>query len=151
MRGGEDPDNRHDFPGGFPNDPASAFTSTGRAGDQQEVFDWASQLFRLRALHSALQTGALQTVFVDTTAIAYLRTDDLSRGCSPGSSEHLLAIVNNSDAGRDLTFELNDTALAGCTGFISLLSSPVRSHMEGSRLHISMAARQFILLTASAQ
>ena len=38
MPGGEDPDNRHDFPGGFPGDQNDAFTSAGRTPEQQDVF-----------------------------------------------------------------------------------------------------------------
>jgi glycosidase len=33
MTGGEDPDNRHDFPGGFPGDTHNAFTASGPERD----------------------------------------------------------------------------------------------------------------------
>ncbi|MGD0790528.1 MAG: hypothetical protein ABR920_02050 [Terriglobales bacterium] len=35
---GDDPDNRRDFPGGFPGDPRNAFTASGRTAEQQDVF-----------------------------------------------------------------------------------------------------------------
>ena len=38
MTGGDDPDNRHDFPGGFPGDQHNAFTQAGRTPEEQEIF-----------------------------------------------------------------------------------------------------------------
>ena len=37
MSGGDDPDNRRDFPGGFPGDPRIAFTPAGRTPEQKRV------------------------------------------------------------------------------------------------------------------
>ena len=44
MPGGDDPDNRRDFPGGFPGDPTNAFTSAGRTAEQQDVFAYLQSL-----------------------------------------------------------------------------------------------------------
>ena len=38
MKGGDDPDNRQDFPGGFPGDTRDAFTASGRTPSEQEVW-----------------------------------------------------------------------------------------------------------------
>ena len=38
MPGGGDPDNRRDFPGGWPGDPHNAFEASGRTPDQEAVF-----------------------------------------------------------------------------------------------------------------
>jgi glycosidase len=38
MTGGEDPDNRHDFPGGFAGDAHNAFSGAGRTAAEDSVF-----------------------------------------------------------------------------------------------------------------
>jgi glycosidase len=49
MTGGEDPENRHDFPGGFPGDSHDAFSQTGRTATEQDLFAWISGMLALRA------------------------------------------------------------------------------------------------------
>ena len=46
MPGGDDPDNRRDFPGGFPGDPRNAFTASGRTPEQQDVFAYVNRCWR---------------------------------------------------------------------------------------------------------
>ena len=48
MEGGDDPDNRRDFPGGFTSSSHDAFTAAGRTQGEQEMFAWAAGLFHLR-------------------------------------------------------------------------------------------------------
>lgn len=56
MPGGDDLDNRRDFPGGFPGDPRDAFRASGSA-EQQDVFSYVKSLLALREQHAALRTG----------------------------------------------------------------------------------------------
>src|SRR5262249_62093047 len=49
MAGAGDPDNRRDFPGGFPGDPRDAFKPATRAADQQSAFAHLKRLTQLRA------------------------------------------------------------------------------------------------------
>ena len=97
MRGGGDPDNRHDFPGGFPGDEQNAFAATARTAEQAEVHDWVASLFQFRDRHPALANGEQQDVFVDPTAFVFVRTANLQKGCAAGGSEHYLVAVNSSD------------------------------------------------------
>lgn len=132
MRGGADPDNRRDFPGGFPGDRSSAFTATGRTPEQQDVFRRASSLFHFRAGHPALQSGQQQDVFMDDTAFAFLRADDVQHGCTSAqptesATDRVLVVVNHSTQPRNLTIPEPETALDGCTGFTSELGSPQAS------------------------
>lgn len=48
MEGGDDPDNRRDFPGGFPDDPRNAFSPQGRTQEENTLWAWVRQLFHLR-------------------------------------------------------------------------------------------------------
>jgi glycosidase len=60
MQGGDDPDNRRDFPGGFPGQKDNGFIAAGRTNDEHAMFTWTSRLFQLRSQHSALQSGDLR-------------------------------------------------------------------------------------------
>lgn len=113
MQGGEDPDNRHDFPGGFAGDAADAFTPAGRTPAQAAMHDWLAALGRLRAASPALQTGRMQTILTSDTAFAYVRTLSAgSQGCqSPGGK---LIVLNRGTAPQTLTLPTVATALNGC-------------------------------------
>ena len=55
--GNDDPDNRRDFPGGFPGDQHNAFTQSGRTPDEQDVYAHVQGLLKLRRDHPALRIG----------------------------------------------------------------------------------------------
>ena len=44
MTGGGDPDNRHDFPGGWTEDSRNAFTEAGRTAEQQAMFAYVQTI-----------------------------------------------------------------------------------------------------------
>ena len=73
LRGGNDPDNRRDFPGGFPGDPQDAFTEAGRTPEQQRVFAHVQTLLRLRAERAELRSGPTEHLLVDPQLFAYRR------------------------------------------------------------------------------
>lgn len=139
MRGGDDPDNRHDFPGGFPGDPANAFTAAGRSPEQQDVFQRAASLFRFRAQHPALQTGQQQDIYMDKTIFAFVRANDVQHGCptathaaASSATDRILVVVNHATMPRTLTLQQTDTALAGCTRFTAALGSPEADSIYGT-------------------
>jgi neopullulanase len=148
MRGGADPDNRHDFPGGFPGDPQNAFTAAGRTPEQADVHDWAASLFRFRHNHTVLATGLQQDLFVDPTAFVYTRAGSLTQGCTAGSGEHIVVALNSSDQARDLTVDLDMTALQGCSTFTPDLGSAAALHSSGSQLMLTVPAEQAIVFSA---
>ena len=149
MQGGEDPDNRRDFPGGFPGDPANAFTSSGRTSMQQDLFDWTSGLLRYRASHPVLQTGQLQTLFADETAIAYLRTPSMAGCTARGSGERYLIVVNNAEKPRLLTLETEATALAGCMQWHIAMQATDVPQQDGSRVQLSLGAKQLAIYSVT--
>jgi glycosidase len=128
MRGGDDPDNRHDFPGGFPGnfpgDRTSAFTAAGRTAEQNDIFNWTSSLFHFRAAHPVLQTGQQQDIFMDDTVFAFVRAKDVAHGCQPSEKDRALIVINHSTRPRNLVIPASDTALAGCSQFTAELGSP---------------------------
>lgn len=79
MPGGGDPDNRRDFPGGWPEDANNAFKREGRTAEQQEVFEYVQTLLRLRRDHDALRGGKLWHLASDETSYVFLRESDDER------------------------------------------------------------------------
>jgi glycosidase len=148
MHGGEDPDNRHDFPGGFSGDAHNAFTAAGRTPTQQSMFAWASALFQFRQAHPVLQTGQLQTVYADKADLAYLRAADVSHGCTSSGAgkkpqgERLLVLLNTTTASTTFTIPTHQTALAGCSQFTYALGDKAELQMQGETLHVTIQPQQ---------
>jgi glycosidase len=75
MEGRDDPDNRRDFPGGFPGDGHNAFFATGRTKEQQRMWQWTHDWIESRRAHSALRKGRLVDLYYDDDTYAYARVD----------------------------------------------------------------------------
>ncbi|MDE2236606.1 MAG: cyclomaltodextrinase N-terminal domain-containing protein, partial [Elusimicrobia bacterium] len=73
MTGGSDPDNRRDFPGGWPGDPHDAFSAKGRTAEQAGVFRHVQLLLRLRRELPALRHGRLLDLAFNDNLYAYAR------------------------------------------------------------------------------
>jgi glycosidase len=73
LAGGNDPDNRRDFPGGFPGDPRDAFTPAGRTPEQQAVWAHVQRLLRLRADRSELRRGDTEHLHTAEQTYVYRR------------------------------------------------------------------------------
>ncbi len=122
MTGGDDPDNRRDFPGGFPGDPRDAFTPAGRTPEQQAVWSHLQALLRLRASRPELRDSAMVNLFVGQQAWVYRR----------GAS---VVALNNATAPVEVRFP--GTALgADARG---VCAAPRR---EGSELVLTIPARK---------
>ena len=121
MPGGDDPDNRRDFPGGFPGEVRNAFTATGRTPDEQDVFEHAQSLLKIRAQHSALRRGRQWHLAWDDTFYAYLREDDADR---------ILVIFNNATRSRMLTIDLTAPKMPAFTNAEPLLGATAASISE---------------------
>ena len=113
MEGKDDPDNRRDFPGGFPGDPRSAFTASGRTATEQRMFEWTRTWLRLRAEHSAIRNGHLVDLFYDDDSYAFARQD---------RSETVIIAFNRAAQERKLTMPVgaigvrDNSAVAGTIG-----------------------------------
>jgi len=75
MDGKNDPDNRRDFPGGFPGDDRDAFTASGRRANEERMYEWTHAWLQLRASHSALRVGKLIDLAADDDVYSFARQD----------------------------------------------------------------------------
>lgn len=120
MRGGGDPDNRRDFPGGWPGDPRSAFLPAGRTPDEQSVFDHVRRLTRLRAELPALRRGSMVSLAATDRTFAFARISDA------GSA---VAVFNNDTAAATVAIDAEPARLPeGALLYDRLgVSDPVRA------------------------
>lgn len=114
MTGGGDPDNRRDFPGGFPGDPRNAFVESGRTPEQQALFAHIQQLLVLRRDDAALTRGALWNIFWSKTAYAFARTS---------GNDRVLIVANAGAAAQKLDLLFAETPLVGATSLVSLFNA----------------------------
>jgi glycosidase len=131
MPGGNDPDNRRDFPGGFPGDPHNAFTTSGRAAEQQDVFAYVQALLTLRQNHAALRTGKQWHIGWDATYYAFLRE-------SP--EEKLLVIYNNAPKTVALNIPVENTPLEAAHELQTVFGSSAAEIVSG-QVRVSLPAQ----------
>jgi glycosidase len=112
MSGGDDPDNRRDFPGGFPGDKQNAFTHSGRTPEQQEIFAHVQKLLSLRKEHPALRHGQVWHIFWNESSYAFARTT---------SEERLLVVFNGAANAKTLRLAFAGTPLQGAQKLTPLL------------------------------
>jgi glycosidase len=131
MPGGDDPDNRRDFPGGFPGDPRNAFTASGRTAEQQDVFAHVQSLLALRQSHAALRTGKQWHIGWDDTYYAFLR--ELPE-------EKLLVVYNNAFKTRELNIPVENTPLETAHQLQSVFGN-TSAELVAGKVHVSLPAQ----------
>ena len=112
MEGNQDPDNRRDFPGGFPDAKNNAFQASTRTPVQSEMFNWTHDLLSLRKEIPALLDGGMQILYTSYDSIVYLRTKGTQR---------ILIAIHRGNEGAVLHVNTTQTGLNG--------------HVAGSRLY----------------
>ncbi len=135
MPGGADPDNRHDFPGGFPGDAHDAFTQAGRTPEQQAVFAYVRSLLALRLQHEALRTGKQWHIGWDDSYYAFLRETQ---------AEKLLVLYNNATSERALKIPVGDTALQDAHQLQTLFGEVQGSILEGE-VRVTMPPQSLVV------
>ena len=128
MTGGPDPDNRHDFPGGWSDDPKNAFTADGRTPRQQKIFSYAQTLLRLRREHPVLAQGRLWHLASDDSSYVFERDSE---------EERLIVAFNNSKESRQLKIPIKDTPVQDVAGLTTLLGE-ARGTIAAGQLELAM-------------
>jgi glycosidase len=132
MMGGGDPDNRRDFPGGFPGDTRNAFDRQGRTTDEQLVFEHLQKLGRLRAELEPLRRGTLVNLYVADQQYAYARRTDRAS---------VIVVFNNDNSPARIEFNVSAVGLADGATLTDRLGSASNVLVENGRLKVSVPAR----------
>jgi glycosidase len=148
MPGGEDPDNRRDFPGGFPGDTHNAFTQEGRTADEQQIFNRVRGLLQLRKQHPALRRGEYIHIFSDETTFVFLRDfheTNKENGKTATPPERLLMLMNNADQSRVVSIDTHDTVLAQARVLTKVLAEHDGVLTFGSKIEVELPARSLCI------
>jgi neopullulanase len=129
MPGGNDPDDRHDFPGGFPGDRQDAFTQAGRTPQQQEIYAHLQSLLKLRRDHPALREGTQKHVVV---------ADDYYIFTRETPNERLLVAFCTGAAPKSLSVDLTNTSIADAKSVTSLFAGSAAT-LAGKQLTLQLA------------
>jgi glycosidase len=139
LRGGGDPDNRRDFPGGWASDPRNAFAVSGRTEEEEEVFSHLRRLLHLRREWAPLRRGQMLNLAVYEKSWIYARVLDgqvavvaLHTGDGPATIEAPGAAVPLDDGVR-----LEDR-----------LGSGVSARVEGGLLRVTLPPMSSAVFTA---
>ncbi len=147
MPGGDDPDNRRDFPGGFPGDARNAFTQQGRTTDEQEVWRHLQAMLRLRREHPALRQGKLYDISSDDKLYAFERDfvgTPKGLGSTNMQTERLLVIANNSDKSRSGSFEIKDTPIETAE-MVKTIFAKSPATLANGKIQVEVPARSLVI------
>jgi neopullulanase len=127
MTGGGDPENRHDFPGGWTEDAKSAFTKNGRTTEQEAMFAYVQELLRVRREHPALSGGRLWHLASDESGYVFLRTTE---------DERIVVAFNDSAKPREFRVSVAGTEGEGAAA-VKPLFGEARPTLVGHELRIA--------------
>jgi glycosidase len=137
MRGGPDPDNRRDFPGGWPGDPKNAFEPTGRTPEQSAVFDHVRKLAHLRNELAPLRNGKLVNFEASEQVYACARTS---------GSDAVVVAFNNGDLDTRIDFPVATTGLEDGDALRDRLGAAVTATVRDGRLALDLKPRSAVIL-----
>ena len=132
MEGKEDPDNRRDFPGGFPGDPRNAFEVRGRTPDEQKMYQWTRNWIRLRTEHSAIRHGRLIDLFYDDDAYVFARQDE---------KETVIIAINRANKEKKVDLPAKAIGLLDGHELLPLIGPVARSRVKNLLATIEMPSK----------
>lgn len=155
IAGGGDPENRRDFPGGFPGDARNAFEASGRTAEQQSIHAHVQRLLTLRAERADLRTAPTQNLVVGEQLYVYRRGNTLvainndtvaivARVPIGMLGEDLLGLCGKP-AGSGLAVEVRIPARTGCVLPVTSVAVPGPSlGVTGNRVVIKRFESKFV-------
>jgi glycosidase len=135
MDGGDDPDNRKDFPGGFPGDKLDAFTT--RDENQRSVFEHQKLLGRLRAELEPLRRGNLLNLFTSQHQYVYARS---------AAQTSVIVAFNNDTKPAVVEFSVAETRLANGAVLVDRLGSVKNATLNNEKLRLELPGRSSAIL-----
>jgi neopullulanase len=129
MPGGGDPDNRRDFPGGFPGDTRSAFEAAGRTPAEESVHAHVRALLGLRQETPALRRGRTVNLHVADKTWVYGRVLE---------GRAVVVAFNTGGTPAALDVPASPAGLADGVSLEDRLGSGAAASVEGGRLRIAL-------------
>ncbi len=130
--GGGDPDNRRDFPGGFPGDTVNAFERSGRTADQQSVFEHVQRLGAVRSRLEALRRGAQIDLLTAEQQYVYARVTD---------HQSAVVAINNDGKPVSLEFDVSPARIPEGAVLTDQLGGAGEITVKGHMARVAIGAR----------
>jgi glycosidase len=140
MEGKDDPDNRRDFPGGFPADSHNAFTKQGRSIDEQRMFEWTQKWIRLRLDHPAIRDGRLIGLYDDDDTYVFARQNN---------NETIVIAFNRLNEERKIKVGMRSISSRDGTDLKVLLGSSQTARVVDGQATLTIPARTAIAFSAN--
>jgi glycosidase len=138
MTGVDDPDNRRDFPGGFPGNPQNAFTAAGRTPQQQAIWQHVRTLTHLRAQHAALRRGIQKSLLIADQQWAYARVY---------GSDVVIVALNNDVKSATMTIPATGVGIAQGVTLRDRLGTVYPVTVTNGAFTVTLPARSSAVLT----
>ncbi len=133
MRGGGDPDNRRDFPGGFAGDNRNAFTNSGRTTEENDVWNHHALLGKLRNELEPLRKGKTLDLLDEEQQMAYVRATD---------KQAVLMIFNNDTKPATVSFDVSMIQQFGMNSILTdRLGKISDTKIESGKVKFTIPAR----------
>ena len=136
MEGGDDPDNRRDFPGGFPADGIDAFHTRNRK--QDSVFQHQKLLGQLRRELEPLRHGTLINLFAKEHQYVYVRST---------TSASVIVAFNNDKKSATVEFDVTDTRLMNGATLFDRLGNVKDARVTNRKVKFEIPAHSSAVLT----
>ena len=145
MPGGGDPDNRRDFPGGFPGDTRNAFTEAGRTPEENGVFNHLRRLLRLRAELPALRNGTLLHVYDEEQQTIFARRL---------GDQIVFVVFNNDTKAATIKFQLSSAGIDSDARYAMRRdylgsANPRSERSQGNNVELEMSPRSSAIITVT--
>ncbi len=132
MEGKDDPDNRRDFPGGFPGDPRNAFEASGRKPKEQKMYEWTRAWLRLRTEHPALRSGSLIDLFYDDDTYVFARKDE---------NETVVVAFNRSEQEKKVTVPIGLVGVKDGADIVGLIGTRTNARVVKGKVTLTLPER----------
>ena len=136
MQGGDDPDNRRDYPGGFPADGIDAFHTRNQT--QDSVFQHQRLLGRLRQELEPLRRGNLINLVASEHQYVYARNT---------ATASVVVAFNNDTKAVTVQFDVDNIKLANGTTLADRLGNVHNARVANRMVKFEIPARTSAVLT----
>ncbi len=138
MAGGTDPDNRRDFPGGFPNDSRNAFTKAGRMPAENDIWDYLAKLGQIRKDNEPLRRGSTLDLLDEEQQLAFARVTKTAA---------VVVVVNNDTKSATISFDVSMIQpIAAGQALVDQIGGTIRVRTDQGKLSFEMPARSAVIL-----
>ncbi len=138
MQGGPDPDNRRDFPGGFPGDTRNAFTVAGRTAAENDTWNYLAKLGEIRRSLEPLRRGSTLDLLDEEQQLAFARVTNTAA---------VVVVINNDTKPAKAAFDVSMIKpIREGAVLTDQIGGILKTNVADGRVSIDIPARTAVIL-----